>query len=214
MDDPALDRKIHQQALSGLRRVNALSRTAAVLEKAIVNSGVFGGSESDLVIQLSRRLQKYNRPVQIEGCDISPTAIDFANQQAGNGACDQTRFFRHDVLKDELPAGSYHVTMCSLFLHHLDEPEALKLLAFMRQTASTVALVDDLKRTRPGYWLAWVGCRLLSRCRVVHVDGPRSVEGAFTVDEAVRLAVQAGWKEPRVKSHWPERFLMSTRTGS
>lgn len=227
MDDPALDKKIHEQALAGLRRVNSLSRTAAVFENAIVNSGVLEGSRSepirildiacgggDLVIQLAKRLRKHSPQVEVEGCDISSTAIDFAKQQANDAGCRNARFFKHDVLKDELPPHSYHITMCSLFMHHLDEPEALRLLTFMNGTASELAMVDDLKRTRFGYWLAWVGCRLLSRCHVVHVDGPRSVEGAFTVDEAMKLAAQADWNETTISSHWPERFLMTSRTGS
>jgi 2-polyprenyl-3-methyl-5-hydroxy-6-metoxy-1,4-benzoquinol methylase len=227
MDDPALDEKIHQQALAGLRRVNSLSRTAAVFERAIVASGILNGSKSepirvldiacgggDLVIQLSRRLQKYGRTVEVEGCDISPTAIAFANKQATDAGYGGVRFFKHDVLQDELAAGSYHVTTCSLFMHHLDEPEAVKLLKFMQQTASELALVDDLKRTKLGYTLAWVGCRLLSRCHVVHVDGPRSVEGAFTENEAMQLAAKADWNEPNISSHWPERFLMTSRVNA
>lgn len=227
MDDPALDGKVHQQALAGLRRVNLLSRTAAIFEQAIVRSGVMKGAESeplrildiacgggDLVIQLTKRLRKHGRSVQIEGCDISPTAIEFATQQANAAGCEDVRFFKHDVLQDELPKGSYHITMCSLFMHHLDQPDACRLLKCMKQTASEFTVVDDLKRTRLGYWLAWVGCRLLSRCHVVHVDGPRSVEGAFTVDEAIRLAQQADWTQPGVRSHWPERFLMTSLTNS
>lgn len=227
MDDPALDDAIHRQALAGLRRVNSISRTTAVFENAIIGSGVFeqSGSEpvrildiacggGDLVIQLSQRFRKQNRSVEIEGCDISSTAIDFATHQARDAGCKHTRFFKRDVLSDELPPRSYHFTMCSLFMHHLDEPDAIQLLKLMNQTASEAALVDDLDRTRLGYWLAWIGCRLLSRCRIVHVDGPRSVEGAFTTAEAIALAEDAGWLEPKIDRHWPERFLLSTRAGS
>ncbi|MFK7820707.1 MAG: methyltransferase domain-containing protein [Planctomycetaceae bacterium] len=226
MDDPSLDRKLHEQALVGLRRVNSLSRTTTVFERAIVKSGVLDGSTSeplrildiacgggDLVVQLANRLHRRGCSVEIDGCDISPVAIEVATQQARDTGCNRVNFFQHDVLQDTL-AQSYDVVMCSLFLHHLDESDALTLLAFMRQTASQLVLVDDLQRTRFGYWLAWTGCRLLSRCYVVHVDGPRSVEGAFTVAEAKGLALRAEWCEPKIDRHWPERFLMSCRIRS
>ena len=60
-----------------------------------------------------------------------------------------------------------------------------------------------------GYGLAWIGCRLLSRSPMVHVDGPLSVQNAFTVDEARSLANKSGLQSARIVKHWPQRFLMT-----
>ena len=51
--------------------------------------------------------------------------------------------------------------------------------------------------------------RVLSGSRVVHVDGPRSVEGAFTALEAQKLAERAGLAGARVSRRWPCRYLLS-----
>jgi hypothetical protein len=101
--------------------------------------------------------------------------------------------------------------MCSLFLHHLNADQAHVLLGRMKTAAKKLVLVDDLRRTRLGYWLAWLGCRILTRCHVVHIDGPMSVEGAFTTAEATDIAVKAGLKNPTMQHHWPQRFLLSWR---
>ena len=45
-------------------------------------------------------------------------------------------------------------------------------------------LVNDLERSGLGLALAHVAVRLLTTSDVVHVDGPRSVESAFTMEEA------------------------------
>jgi hypothetical protein len=98
--------------------------------------------------------------------------------------------------------------MCSLFLHHLGEEQAVDLLRKMAGAARSLVLVSDLRRSRLAYWMAWLGCRLLSRSHVVHVDGPLSVAAAFTTDEALGLAQMAGLKGAQISCSWPQRFLV------
>jgi hypothetical protein len=98
-----------------------------------------------------------------------------------------------------------------LFLHHLDEPQAVALLARMAGAARRLVLVNDLNRSRAGYLLAWAGTRLLSTSAVVHTDGPLSVEGAFTIAEATALAEKAGLTGARVEPRWPCRWLLQWR---
>ena len=137
--------------------------------------------------------------------------MDFAASQAATAAIGNVRYFQHDVLTQPLPERSYDVVMCSLFLHHLEESQARQLLKIMSSTARKLVLVDDLRRTRRGYWLALLGSRLLSRCYVVHNDGPMSVESAFTSDESRIMAEEAGLRDITVKFHWPQRFLLMGR---
>jgi hypothetical protein len=101
------------------------------------------------------------------------------------------------------------ILVCTLFLHHLDEEGAVALLGRMKAAARQLVLVSDLRRSRLGYVFAWAGCRLLSRSRVFHVDGARSVAAAFTTDEARRMAGSAGLEGARVTTHWPQRWLLT-----
>jgi hypothetical protein len=119
----------------------------------------------------------------------------------------EVRFFQADVLREPLPSG-YDAVISSLFLHHLTEEQAVALLRRMGAAGKSV-LVNDLVRSRTGYLLAWLGTRLLSRSEVVHFDGPRSVEGAFTPNEARRLAEAAGLSGAVVQRRWPCRYLLS-----
>jgi SAM-dependent methyltransferase len=223
MDQPGLDAVAHRQALDALRRVNALSAGAQAVWPLIrdfcrerrrrgdrrpvrlLDLATGGG---DLPVRLWKRARREDLDLEIAGCDRSALAVEHATDHA-RGARADVAFFEHDVLAQPLPAG-YDVLTTSLFLHHLDEPEAVGLLRAMG-SAGELVLVDDLRRGPAGWVLAYAGVRLLSRSTVAHVDGPRSVEGAFTCDEARELARQAGWTNFEVRPRWPCRFLLVGR---
>jgi 2-polyprenyl-3-methyl-5-hydroxy-6-metoxy-1,4-benzoquinol methylase len=215
MDQPGLDPAHHAAALIGLRRVNRLSNTAGSLwgELAplarsrsqplrLLDIATGGG---DIPIALWQKAKRAGLPIQIEGCDKSPTAIEQARQRAETAGAD-VRFFSLDVLTDMVPTG-YDVATCSLFLHHLDEAEGVELLRRMA-AAARVVLVSDLVRCRTGWLMAYLGTRLLTRSPVVHVDGPLSVQAALTPDEALSMAARAGLEGATVRRCWPWRYIL------
>jgi len=217
MDDPALDPAEHAQALRGLARINAWSRSDAflwpVLEEVSRRKGgnpikvldVATGA-GDVPIALWGRAVAVRLPIELFGCDVSPTAVQHATNAAA-AANARIRFFEHDVLRDPLPE-RYDLIVCSLFLHHLSEEEAVTLLARMRDAADAVA-INDLSRSKLNYILVWIAARLLSRSPVVHFDGPASVQSAFTPAEAKALAERAGMANATVHRRFPCRFLMT-----
>ena len=81
----------------------------------------------------------------------------------------------------------------------------------MGAAARRAVLINDLARSTAGLMLAHVATRLLTRSPVVHVDGPRSVEGAFTAEEARQLAERAGLHGSTVGRRWPFRYLLMWR---
>lgn len=221
MDQPDLEAGLHHHALAALRRLNRISRTTNSLWPPIQRLAgeladrplkildlASGGG--DVALGLAKRAHRAKIAVQIDGCDISPLAIRHAQGRADGEGFAHLRFFAHDVVRDELPGG-YDAVVCSLFLHHLAEDEAVRVMRKMAAAARCLVLIDDLRRSPQGYALVWLGCRLLTRSPVVHVDGPRSVRAAFTLEEAARLADEAGLVGCRFSTHWPQRFLLSWR---
>jgi 2-polyprenyl-3-methyl-5-hydroxy-6-metoxy-1,4-benzoquinol methylase len=221
MDNPELQKSLHDQALAGLRRINRWSRTGAAVWTGIrdlLKSDSAGQpltildlacGSGDMALWLARRLQQFNCRFLIHGVDISSTAVAAATQQAATAAIDGLSFHQCDVLQDAFPLPRYDVVMNSLFLHHLEAPEVVRVLQRMATAAGKRVVIDDLRRTRLGYFLAWTGCRLLSRSPIVHFDGPVSVEGAFSDTEILQLARQAGLSSARLQHHWPQRFLLT-----
>ena len=221
MDQPNLDPRLHTGALGGLRRVNRLSATASHLWHPIARLAAeipdrpvrildLGSGGGDVALGIARQAQRARVSVRIEGWDISPVAVEYARTQARAAQYVNVAFLVRDALKQPVEA-DFDVVTCSLFLHHLEDVDAVRMLSAMSMVARHLVLVDDLHRTWLGYLLAWAGCRLLTRSPVVRVDGPRSVAAAFSLREITALATQAGLAGCSVRRHWPERFLLSWR---
>src|SRR5262249_1666656 len=100
------------------------------------------------------------------------------------------------------------ILLCSLFLHHLEESQAIDLLKRMATATGRMILINDLVRGPFGFSLAYVGTRVLSRSPIVHADGPQSVAAAFTVQEMRQLAERAGLEHATVARRWPFRMLL------
>lgn len=234
MDDPALDPQRHHAALDGLARLNRISHSADLVWRAIHDLAPrvdrrdndddrAGNSDAspaaplrvldvatgggDVPIALHRLARRDGRAVSLAACDISDVALEHARRAAdADGA--PIDLFAHDAVRDPLPDG-YDVVTCSLFLHHLEHDDAITLLGRMRDAARRRVVVNDLQRSRLNLTLVWLGSRLVSRCDVVHVDGPRSVRAALTIDEARRYAAEAGLPDARVAASFPCRYLMT-----
>ena len=221
MDAPGLPPGLHRDALRGLSRINAVSRTVPSvwhplnafmqrrrLDHLCVLDLACGGG--DLAIGLARRARHAGRRLTVHGCDISQTALAFAEEHARQHRL-PIRFYRHDVLGGDLP-GKYDAVVTSLFLHHLERQDAVNLLARCGAAVDGLLIVTDLNRSAAGFVLAWLGTRLLSRSPVVHVDGVRSVRAAFSRAEAHELATQAGLVAPgfqtTVTPQWPCRWRL------
>jgi SAM-dependent methyltransferase len=213
MDDPALDPALHAGALTGLERINAVSATARALwgplrrlarEKGALRVLDVACGAGDVAIGLRERARRSGLGIEVSACDVSPRAIAHARTRAEKRDVD-VEFFTCDVLKDPFPKG-YDVAMCTLFLHHLREGQAVDLLR--RMASGRAVLASDLVRSRPGYWAARVGVRFLTRSPVVHADAPASVEGAFTLAEMRALADAAGLEGARITPHWPFRMML------
>ncbi|WP_298863270.1 methyltransferase domain-containing protein [uncultured Gimesia sp.] len=218
MDQPGLSEHEHGSALNGLRRVNWWSRSSAILWPSIQKLAQrveqrplrildIASGGGDVALNLAQRAQRAGIAVEVDGCDISPYAVKHASDLAAQMQLDQVQFYERDILQEPVDR-QYDVVMCSLFLHHLDETQAVQLFSIMSKATRHLVLVNDLRRSRVGYWLAWAGCRLLTRSPIVHTDGPLSVAGAFTMDEAADLAAQGGLSGFQMTRHWPQRWLL------
>src|SRR5262249_45464305 len=150
----------------------AIARLAAVSRGEPIRVLDLACGGGDVPVALARRGAGAGLELSIEGCDISPVAVRFASRIAADAGV-PVRFFCLNALDHPIPEG-FDVVMCSLFLHHLDDEQAVRLLKKMAGAARRLVLVNDLVRSRLGYLLAWAGCRVLSRSPIVHHDGPVS----------------------------------------
>jgi SAM-dependent methyltransferase len=201
MDDPRLDQSLHIEALQGLQALNRLSGSASSLWFEIRNIKPQPGNPTvrildiasgsgDILIALAEFARHTKTNFEFVGADISPTAVSQATEIAQSKNVD-VKFFELDVMRDDIPEG-FDVVMTSLFTHHLDPDDVIKLLQRMKSSNTRYILVNDLVRSQISYSLVWLATRLCTRSPVVHFDGPVSVRASYTLDEMKNMALQAG----------------------
>jgi 2-polyprenyl-3-methyl-5-hydroxy-6-metoxy-1,4-benzoquinol methylase len=224
MDDPALDAPRHRQALRGLQRLNRLARSVRIVWEPVRELATAGVSAlprpaaplrvldvatgaGDLPVALWRLARRQDLPMQIDGCDRSDTALAFARHHAQQlGA--PINWFALDALRDPLPT-DYDVILCSLFLHHLTDLDAVTLLRRLGQAARRLLVVHDLQRSPMGWLFAHAGSRLVSRSPIVHADAPQSVRAGYTAQELEFFARLAGLGGFAIRQRWPCRLVLT-----
>jgi ubiquinone/menaquinone biosynthesis C-methylase UbiE len=96
---------------------------------------------------------------------------------------------------------SFGMVTCAHTLHHHDPAPAIALLRECARVARCRVVVIDLVRSYATLASAWLLTRLTSRNRMTRADGVQSVRRAYTADETLDLARQAGMGGARVKQH-------------
>jgi 2-polyprenyl-3-methyl-5-hydroxy-6-metoxy-1,4-benzoquinol methylase len=220
MDQSGLDPAEHAAALRGIARINWLSGSARILWRPLYRLAQEDPTKPLRILDLAtgsgdnplRLWQCFRRAglrVEMAGADVSELALDEARKRAAIAGA-PIRFFALNALYDPLPK-DFDVVTSSLFLHHLEDGEAVEQLRHMGGAARQMVLVNDLIRSHINYLLACAGTRILTRSPMVHFDGPCSVAAAFTRAEARQLALRAGLESAQVQWRWPWRFLLQWR---
>ena len=91
MDDPALDGERHREALRGLERINRWSSSSRIVWfpiKTLAQERTFSPlrvldiatGAGDVPIQLWHRARRAGLPLEVDGCDQSPRAIEYAKK--------------------------------------------------------------------------------------------------------------------------------------
>ena len=198
MDQPDISPKLHQQALVGLSRLNYFSNSTGILWKPLSelarhskqsnNISVLdiAAGSGDIPLALAQRAKKSGINIRFTVTDKSAFALKLVDEKVRRLNL-PVECIQADALDDQ-PFPVHDVVICSLFLHHLDNDDAIKLI---------------------NWHMVWLASRLLTRSPVVHMDGPLSVSGAYTKAEAMEIAIQAGLENIEIKSCWPCRFLLS-----
>ncbi len=212
MDAPDLDPAQHEQALKGLERINAFSRVVEAAWAPIRDLARENLSRPLRILDIAtgagdfpRRLRRKSRrekiPLIIEGCDKSENAVKHAQDP---------HFFQLNVLEQNLPA-SYDVLTCNLFFHHLSPEEGLGLMKNFKQSGTRLVILNDLERSLPGLWLAYLGSRILTGSPIVHFDAVQSVRNAYRIEEIRDIAEKAGLHNASIRRVWPCRYLFVWR---
>lgn len=223
MDRADVEPSAHLSALEGLRRINVASKAATQMAGPIIAGAKRDGLQkismldiacggADVPIEVATLAKAAGIDVELILLDKSAVALKTAAEAAGRAG------IAHECVQADLSAGwpalSADVVTCSLFLHHLPRPrDVVDFLASARRIARRQIVISDLRRSRIGWLIAWVGGRILSPSKIVHHDGPVSVRAAWTMHELRQFASAAEMKNFRIQRSFPWRMLLIWEAG-
>jgi ubiquinone/menaquinone biosynthesis C-methylase UbiE len=112
-----------------------------------------------------------------------------------------------DALHLPFASHSFDLVTASLFLHHFDGAQAVRVLQEMWRVTRGALVVNDLHRARVPWLFARVALPRLLRSPVSVADGLVSIRRAFTPRELEDTMREAGLSGVRVARHFPYRLV-------
>jgi SAM-dependent methyltransferase len=211
MDEPVDDVDELAGNLRDVAFANAHLGGIAPVVRALRRFGVrtvldVGSGAADVPLALVRDAERRGGGLRVTCLDASEQMLALARR--ASGAHPALAFVRGDGASLRFADGAFDAVTCTLALHHFEPDAARALLREMRRVARIAPVVCDLRRSAVAFAGAWLWSRT-SRNRLTRHDAPLSVRRAYTPDEALALAREAGWRAPRVQR---EPFYRMTLT--
>lgn len=161
-----------------------------------------GAGSGGLLRNLSRWLD--GRNALLVGCELNESAARSINSPG-------VMAVRSDALSLAFADGSFDYVFCSLFLHHLDDRDATRLITEMGRVASKRIYLIDLERSALAYYAYKFFGRLVLQNFTLQ-DGALSILRSRTFDELQQLGEQSGLRNINVERSFVNRLVLSGNT--
>ena len=168
----------------------------------VLDVGCGGG---DMLRRLWRWSRRRGRPLRLRGIDRNPLMVALARARTPAEA--PIEYATGDALAPNAGEPPDFI-VSALFLHHLDEAEAVGFLRWMHGHARRGWLVNDLHRHALPYWFLRALGPFPMHPFVRH-DGPVSVARGWTGAE-LRALAQAAGVPARLRWHMPFRWALES----
>lgn len=192
LEDNFRDIERANRYLGGLRAVR--DAVTELSPQTILDVGCGSGDAGAMLVREARAARK---EVRVTCLDANDEVLRIAQRRHPDTALS---YVRGDGAHLPFADREFDVAMCNLTLHHCDPVSAVSLLRELRRVSRLSPLVTDLKRSRAAWLGATLMTALFTRNRLTRHDAPLSVLRAYSPVEALQLAREAGWKNPRVRS--------------
>jgi ubiquinone/menaquinone biosynthesis C-methylase UbiE len=195
--------------LGGLRGLTA--HLLPMIEKAwdtdepvtVADLGTGGGR---LPVYLAKWAWRNGLDLRVFGLDLSARNLSIAQENTDTRR--EIQLLRGDVLALPFAADTVDVFTSSLFLHHIAPDTLARLLRNAYRIARRGIVMSDITRGV----LPLAAFRLVqpvfARHELTRRDGITSIRRAYTPDELLHIAREAGLKNARVYRHFPWRMTL------
>lgn len=205
------------QNLSDLRRINRFLGGTKVVLKALSSLAQnnntkhlslldVGTGSADIPGEVIRWCDERGINANVSALDISERNLRIARSRLG--VSDKIQFVRADCLMLPFAERSFDFVTASLFLHHFQDEDVVRLLSAFAKVARRAVIVNDLVRNMVPYYFTRLTGPFLATSFLTRNDGPVSVLRGFTIDELKDLSERAGLRQFDVKRSFPYRLSL------
>ena len=173
----------------------------------IVDLGCGSGDSLRAIADWAR---EKNFNVQLTGIDMNADVIEYLKKHSSTYPeitgikADYQEFLDRNTSVD--------IVHCSLFCHHLNDEELIKLFTYFSQKVTSGFVINDLQRNWMAYYSAWFFTRLLHGTVLAKNDGPVSVLRAFKIIELENLLKNANIRNYIIQKKRIFRLLIVGKT--
>jgi SAM-dependent methyltransferase len=215
MDDPNADPEVLRDSLQFLAKVNSRAGyTRATLCHLKGFARRWKPGQTIRMIDLAtgsadipRAILRWSRAagfdVKIVGVDRHATTALAAAAQSDP----DLTIIQCDVLAMPFEPGSFDYAVTGLFLHHLDDDQAVEVLKIMDRLSTRGIIAADILRHRRLYW--WIKLFTIFSNPMVRHDALISVGQSFTRPEVLSLRQRAGLDYTQYFGHFGHRFVLA-----
>ena len=161
-----------------------------------------GCGNGDMLRKVAHFGRKNGYKFDLLGIDANQATIDYAIQLSANFP--EITYKKEDVLSKEFAAHTYDIAMCTLFLHHFEDPIALDFIQTLLKNAKIGVVINDLHR----HWLAYYLFKLLTSVvgnEMTREDGLTSILKAFKRQDLDRFSKKINFKST-ITWRWAFRY--------
>jgi SAM-dependent methyltransferase len=216
MDAPDADPRLLRRSLAFIRQVNALfGYTRATLSHfkrfsaawkpgQVVRILDVATGSADVPRAVLRWAERAKFDVRVVGIDLHARTIAEAARENADG---KLALARADAMCLPFADGAFDYALTNMFLHHLDDDQAVVVLREMARVARRGVVVADLSRNLRAY--RWISLFTLLANPMVRHDARVSVAQAFSPDEVLALRNRAGLAFASYYSHFGHRWILA-----
>ncbi|MFT7073492.1 MAG: 2-polyprenyl-3-methyl-5-hydroxy-6-metoxy-1,4-benzoquinol methylase [Patiriisocius sp.] len=161
-----------------------------------------GCGNGDMLRKVAHFGRKNGYKFDLLGIDANQATIDYAIQLSANFP--EITYKKEDVLSKEFANHTYDIAMCTLFLHHFEDPIALDFIETLLKNAKIGVVINDLHR----HWLAYYLFKLLTSVvgnEMTREDGLTSILKAFKRQDLDRFSKKINFKST-ITWRWAFRY--------
>jgi ubiquinone/menaquinone biosynthesis C-methylase UbiE len=149
----------------------------------------------------------------INDCEAQLTGVEL-NARSARAITEQSAMFSINAVRANAFAlpfsdNQFDYAICSLFLHHFKNEQAVKILRELNRVARRQVVVIDLHRHPVAYYFYTTIGRLLFHNRLLREDGALSILRAFKPAELSGLAERSSLKQVKVLRRFPYRLVLT-----